>query len=202
MTPRVHNLDTDIFTVSNLFTAAECQQLIEQGEGMGFKAAPVATSSGLQMMTGIRNNDRAVFEDADFARSVWERVQAYVPPQMDGCRVRGLDSRFRFYRYDPGQRFKRHKDGRVQVANGDTSRLTFLIYLNDGYVGGETVFSDHTFENGQTDIHEIRVSGTQDMGLFFVHERKHEGAPIQSGRKYVLRTDVLYEGSPVLGVDA
>jgi hypothetical protein len=34
------------------------------------------------------------------------------------------------------------------------------------------------------------------MGLLFVHERKHEGAPVTSGRKYVLRTDVMYESRP------
>jgi hypothetical protein len=35
------------------------------------------------------------------------------------------------------------------------------------------------------------------MGLFFKHERWHEGAPVRSGRKYVLRTDVLYKALPL-----
>lgn len=189
-------IDKDIFTVSDLFMPLECQELIAKGEAIGFEAASVTTSSGPQMMTGIRNNDRVIMEDQAFARAVWERVQAMVPQEIEGCRVRGLDERFRFYRYDPGQRFKRHADGSVEAADGGKSRLTFLIYLNDGYEGGETIFSDYTFEGGKTVVHETKVAATIGMGLFFVHERKHEGAPVTSGRKYVLRTDVMYEGTP------
>lgn len=30
------------------------------------------------------------------------------------------------------------------------------------------------------------------MALVFVHRHLHEGAPVIAGRKYVLRTDVMY----------
>jgi hypothetical protein len=30
------------------------------------------------------------------------------------------------------------------------------------------------------------------MALIFVHDQLHEGAAVVSGRKYVLRTDVMY----------
>ena len=192
MDPRVILIDKDIFTVSAVFTPLECEELIAKGEDIGFEAASVTTSSGPQMMTNVRNNDRVIMEDVSFAHSVWERVRSIVPQEIEGGAVRGLNERFRFYRYDPGQRFKRHVDGSVENAYGDKSRLTFLIYLNDGYEGGETIFSDYTFEGGKSVIHETRVASAIGMGLFFVHERKHEGAPVTSGRKYVLRTDVMY----------
>jgi hypothetical protein len=50
--------------------------------------------------------------------------------------VVGLNERFRFYRYDPGQHFAPHMDGCYQRANGEESQFTFLVYLNDGFVGG------------------------------------------------------------------
>ena len=197
MTPTVTVLDPDIFTISDLFTPDECRALIERGEAMGFEAATVRTHGGPQMMTAVRNNDRAVFDDPAMAESVWERVKAFVPAEIDGCRATGLYPEFRYYRYDPGQRFKRHKDGSVTTADGaQRSRLSFLIYLNVGYVGGETIFSDYEFEDGERAVHEIKVVPTIGMGLFFVHERKHEGAAVTEGRKYLLRTDVLYEASP------
>jgi len=196
MNASLNRLDDGIFTVRNLFTEEECRQLIAKGEALGFEAASVATSSGPQMMPGIRNNDRATFDDPDFAAALWDRVRAFVPQEIDGCQATGVNERFRFYRYDPGQRFKRHKDGSVETPSGELSRLSFLIYLNAGYEGGETIFSDYTFEAGKTITHEIKVSGETGMGLLFVHERKHEGAPVTSGRKYVLRTDVMYESRP------
>jgi hypothetical protein len=71
----LERFDADVFTVHGLFTAAECQQFIERGESVGFEAATVRTSGGPQMMTGIRNNDRAILDDPELALSVWERVR-------------------------------------------------------------------------------------------------------------------------------
>ena len=189
-------LDADIFTVSAVFDVEECRELIARGESIGFEAASVATASGAQMLTHIRNNDRVTWEDATFTADLWERVRAYVPQQMDGFAVVGLNPRLRFYRYDVGQRFKRHQDGRVQTAEGQISRLSFLIYLNEEYTGGETRFRDYTHTPDGILTHEIVVVPQTGMGLFFVHERKHEGASLLSGRKYLLRTDVLYAGAP------
>ncbi|HLK55943.1 MAG TPA: 2OG-Fe(II) oxygenase [Chthonomonadaceae bacterium] len=195
MTSLVTVLDKDIFTVSNLFTPEECRQLIDKGEAMGFEAASIRLPDGAQMMPNVRNNDRAIYHDPEFAHAVWERVRAFVPPQIEGCRATGLYEEFRFYRYDPGQRFKRHKDGYVETERGERSSLSFLIYLNTDYEGGETIFRDYTYENDTANVHEIRIVPEVGMGLFFVHERKHEGSAVISGRKYLLRTDVLYEAT-------
>ncbi len=76
------------------------------------------------------------------------------------------------------------------------SRLSFLIYLNVEYTGGETKFRDYTHTLDGILTNEIVVVPQTGMGLFFVHERKHEGAPLLGGRKYLLRRDVLYAGAP------
>jgi predicted 2-oxoglutarate/Fe(II)-dependent dioxygenase YbiX len=188
----VTTLDKDIFTVAGIFTEDECSDLIAKGEALGFEAATVQLSSGPKMMTNVRNNDRVTFDDAAFAGEIWQRVADSVPAEIDGWKAVGLNERFRFYRYDPEQRFKRHKDGIVALSGGEESRLSFLIYLNDDYEGGETTFSDHRFQNGRTITDTIKVSPETGMGLFFVHQRWHEGAPVTRGRKYLLRTDVMY----------
>ncbi len=193
-------LDVNVFTVADVFDVEECRELIARGEGIGFEAASVAMASGAQMLPHIRNNDRVTWEDATFTADLWERVRAYVPQEMEGFAVVGLNPRLRFYRYDVGQRFKRHQDGRVQTAEGPISRLSFLIYLNEDYTGGETKFRNYTHTPEGILTHEIKVVPQTGMGLFFVHERKHEGAAIESGRKYLLRADVLYAGAPLLEV--
>jgi len=150
------------------------------------------------MVTGIRNNDRAIVEDPTLADAVWERVRDLVPAEIDGCRATGLYPQFRFYRYDPGQRFKRHKDGSVTSPDGSQrSRLSFLIYLNANYEGGETIFSDYEYTlDGETITRSTTIHPEVGMALFFIHERRHEGASVISGRKYLLRTDVYYEAAP------
>lgn len=96
MTPTVTHLDKDIFTIASLFTPDECRALIERGEAIGFEAATIRTQGQSQMMTAIRNNDRAVFDDPAMAESVWERVKGFVPAEIDGCRATGLYPSFAF----------------------------------------------------------------------------------------------------------
>jgi len=68
----------------------------------------------------------------------------------------------------------------ISANNGHESRLTFMVYLNDDYSGGDTLFN-HVF-----------IRPEQGMALLFIHEQKHESTPITAGTKYVLRSDVLY----------
>ena len=190
----VERLDADIFTVADVLSAAECAALIERAEALGFAAASVATRTGPRMLTGIRNNDRVDLEDDELRAFLWERVRGVLPPDVDGFPVVGLHHRLRFYRYDPGQRFKRHRDGRVTTEAGEVSRLTLMFYLNDGYAGGETTFRESEFDAAVARI--ATVTPAAGMALAFVHERWHEGTEVRSGRKYVLCADVLYAGAP------
>ena len=188
------SLAVNLWTVADLLTPQECEQLIARGEGLGFEAATVSMAAGAQMMPQVRNNDRVVFDDPALANTYWERVRAHVPPTLDGCEAAGLNERFRYYRYDPAQRFNAHRDGSVERSPGERSRITFMVYLNDGFEGGETNFYSETRVNGLREL-VASVKPAAGMGLFFAHEWWHEGARVVSGRKYVLRTDVMYRAT-------
>ena len=92
----------------------------------------------------------------------------------------GLNERWRFYRYDPGQAFRWHRDGAYERNALERSRLTFMVYLNEDFAGGETRFE--TFA----------VRPRTGTALVFLHPLLHEGAEIERGRKYVMRSDVMY----------
>jgi hypothetical protein len=175
-------ISDDIFTVSAFFSPSECAGYIGLGESRGFDDAPVETSMGPTMMKDIRNNSRVMFDDRCLAQLVWERAFPFVPRTIANHSAVGVNERFRFYRYDPGQRFRWHRDGYFERANRERSRLTLMVYLNDDFEGGETRFE------------ECRIRPVQGKALFFVHHLMHEGAAVLSGRKYVLRTDVTYSG--------
>jgi hypothetical protein len=181
----------NLFTVAGLLTPDECQRLIDRAERMGFAAATVAMATGPQMMTNVRNNDRVTFDDPALADWLWERAQAHVPQALAGSMATGLNERLRFYRYDPSQRFKAHRDGIVERSPTERSRLTFMVYLNSGAEGGQTVFYSEDRVDGRRRV-VASIDPQVGTGLFFAHEWWHEGANVISGRKYVLRTDVMY----------
>jgi len=191
MTRELQQIDDDIFTVSNILGRDECLDLIARAESLGFEAASVRTSSGPQMMTAIRNNDRVVFRDAGLAQEMWVRIHSFLPV-LDGQIAYGVDTQLRIYRYFPGQQFKRHKDGAVTNEMGQTSKLSYLIYLNDDCDGGATTFRDYRDVNGTREKTEVSVMPATGTALLFRHERWHEGTPVVTGSKYVLRSDVFY----------
>jgi hypothetical protein len=175
-------ISDDIFTLSDFFSTSECADYIRMCESLGFGEAPIETSFGPRMMKDVRNNSRAMVDDSSLAQLVWERASQYVPQTLRGHRAIGVNERFRFDRYDPGQTFRWHRDGYFERPNGERSRLTLMVYLNDDFIGGETRFEQSVIKP---------VSG---MALCFIHHLAHEGAEVKHGRKYVMRTDVMYSG--------
>ncbi len=181
----------NLFTVAGLLTRDECRRLIDQGEGMGFEAASVAMAAGPRMMTSVRNNDRVTFDDPALAEWLWQRARPHVPATLGGSVAAGLNERLRFYRYDASQKFNAHRDGVVERSPTERSRLTFMVYLNDGVEGGQTVFYSEERAAGLRKV-VASIDPRIGTGLFFAHEWWHEGAKVVFGRKYVLRTDVMY----------
>lgn len=95
----------------------------------------------------------------------------------------GLNTRLRFYKYYPGERFSPHHDLAYEASKTIRTFLTVIIYLNDEYEGGQTKF--------ESQVVEPRTG----MALIFPHELRHEGISVIADIKYVLRTDVMFECS-------
>jgi predicted 2-oxoglutarate/Fe(II)-dependent dioxygenase YbiX len=168
-----------VFSIPSFLSHTECVDLIALAESRGFVSAGVRTSEGQKAMPLVRNNERAMIESTTWASNIWNRLAAIALPTLDDEKPVGLPKALRFYKYSNGQRFKMHKDG-PWTEGGFSSKLTFLIYLNDGFVGGATDFRDFS------------VSPEMGNALLFIHDTWHEGASVTEGVKYVLRSDVLY----------
>ena len=176
--PLVHHSDR-VFCIPSFLDGDECASLIALAESTGFGAAGVRTAVGQKAMPMVRNNERTLVEAPGWVDTVWRRLSRVGLPALDGQSAVGLPKDLRFYKYSPGQRFKMHKDG-PWTERGLTSRLTFLVYLNDCFVGGETDFRD------------FKVSPRAGNAVLFIHDTWHEGAAVTEGVKYVLRSDILY----------
>lgn len=174
-----------VFVIHNFLTPEECANYVRVTEASGYSAAPITTAGGFVMMPEIRNNERVMIDNRDWAAKLWNRAKPLIPSPFKGHDAIGLNERFRFYRYDEGHTFRPHIDGHF-ARNDERSQLTFMVYLNGECEGGETViyFS--------SDGAELRVKPETGKALVFYHYLLHEGAPVTDGRKYVLRTDVMY----------
>jgi len=172
-----------VFTIPNFLSPAECVELIGLAEANEFEAASVRTQSGPQLMANVRNNQRVMFNSPEWKQRLWTRLSLENLPVFAGnAEAVGLPANLRFYKYSAGERFKMHKDGPWKEG-GLVSQLTFLVYLNDGFSGGRTDFRDFV------------IQPSAGMALLFIHDTWHEGEKVDSGTKYVLRSDVLYSAA-------
>ena len=168
-----------VFQVPGALTATDCAALMALAQAHGFEAAQVRAEAGTRAMPQVRNNQRAQLPAPDWVARLWQLLQTWPLPTLQGQRPVGLPRDLRFYAYAPGQRFKMHKDGPWR-EDGRVSQLTLLVYLNDG------------FEGGATDFRDFAVVPRTGDALLFVHDTWHEGQAVTRGHKYVLRSDVMY----------
>lgn len=177
--------------VKNVLSQEECESLVARGRLAGFEAAKVNHYGEQRMMSAIRNNDKFEFVDADLAARVERSARAALgsdfPEIFSQKAFAGAGDHFRMYRYAPGQFFKPHKDGSFD-AGASESEITALFYLNDAD-GGETVLMP--YGAGQAWAHVAIAPRRGDL-LLFDHNCWHEGRPVASGEKLVLRTDLFY----------
>ncbi|MBZ0287412.1 MAG: 2OG-Fe(II) oxygenase [Anaerolineae bacterium] len=179
------------FVLRYVLTAEECAAYIALSEQIGYEPATITTAAGAELRPDIRNNDRVIHDDPTLAEKLWPLVADALPPWVGDRPVVGFNERFRFYRYDPGQRFDWHFDGAFERENGERSFYTVLFFLNDGFEGGETRFRVRDGDGVKT----VGVQPVTGHALIFRHEMLHEGSAVSAGRKYILRTDVMYSDS-------
>lgn len=171
-----------IFTVPDVLSGVECQRFIERIEAEQPTPAPITTLQGFVMRPDIRNNTRVMFDDPRLAADLFDRIALRLPTRLRRSRLVGVNERFRCYRYTPGQRFALHYDGSFVRNSQECSLLTFIIYLNEGFSGGQTAFPEQ----------DRCIHPQTGMALFFQHRILHEGCTVTSGAKYVLRSDIMY----------
>lgn len=182
------NLDRDapyILTVPDVLSAEECARLIDRIEELGPRTAPVNTLAGPQVKLGMRNNERVMFDDAELADLLYQRIADRVPSVIHGMTAYGANERIRCYRYKQGMRFAPHADAAFHRNDNDQSWYTLIVYLNDGFEGGNTTFIVEP---------EVSIEPERGKALLFQHPLVHEGSEVLSGVKYVVRSDVMYRG--------
>ncbi|ESP04149.1 hypothetical protein LOTGIDRAFT_237462 [Lottia gigantea] len=196
------------FGLYNVFTPKECKDFIKITEKRGYEEALVNIGAGRQLlMTNVRNSDRCIVDSHEDAEKIWQRIRDFIPSQWNERPVLGLNERLRFLRYDGGGYFKPHYDGSYIRENGEKSYITIQLYLNEattcwiikvvllwhqGFDGGSTTFISAMNEKERVEF----VPQTGSI-LVFQHDILHEGSELIKGRKYTMRTDVMFDNKKV-----
>lgn len=147
---KLENKKNPAFLISNVLTKEETKLLIDASENLGFQDAKEYCH-----LYRTRLNDRLMSDDSAFTDLVWSRVQDVLPQtyeieiykgHKETWKLKGLNARWRYCKYQKGHYFGRHIDGGYQKDNYNCSFFTFMLYLNsplDGdYEGGSTNFFD------------------------------------------------------------
>jgi prolyl 4-hydroxylase len=171
-----------VWTVEDALSPAACDAYIERMRGGAPEVAPIIGRHGVEVDLEVRNNTRVMWDDAAEANRLLEGVAAKVPERLSGLSLVGANPRLRLYRYGPGERHGAHWDTVVQFQGGAQSLVTLVFYLNEGFEGGETQFT----ELGQTIVPQ------RGRALLFQHRIVHIASEVQKGEKLVLRTDIVY----------
>ena len=145
MHSKIYSDQPIIMTFDEVFTAQECKEFIELSHQFAYEAALITINKDkAELRLNVRNNQRVIYDSDELSKQLFERLQSLLPAKLHGWNLAGLNERFRFYLYEKGQTFKPHYDASYEKNDWHSSQLSLLIYLNDAFEGGETIFYHDT----------------------------------------------------------
>jgi prolyl 4-hydroxylase len=163
---------------AQLFTPDECDFLMEVAEP-GFHASTVVDAQGRDVPDPLRSSDGAplhwMIEDPAI-NALNRRLAA-----VSGAAYEQAEAML-ILRYRPGQEYRRHFDALPGLDNQRI--LTALVYLNDGYAGGETEFPRAALKIRGERGDAIVFQNTQGDGRADPMS-EHAGLPVTQGVKYL-----------------
>lgn len=173
------SVSPDVVTFQSLFTDMECDFLISRAMPGLLPSKVVDPQTGELVPNPVRTSDAASFplvSESPAIHALCRRLAA-----ASGTHVKQGEP-LQILRYRPGQEYRAHFDA---IGNAENQRvLTFLVYLNYDFEGGETYFAKPG----------IRVKGRKGDGLLFRNadadgrpdpNSQHSGLPVTAGEKFL-----------------
>lgn len=211
-----------LYSCSNILTKRECDEIFQNCSNERLQKMNIQYQSG-------RNNSRLVCFDRSLSDYIWEKLQPIFEFTFTECQLipfgfdvlrgnwepSGVNEAFRLNQYSCKDEdfFSVHRDAQYCPSGDNRSIFSIVIYLNDGFVGGETVFyfpkytsasnkkglcieeeiaNNEGLENGYQKISVQPKCG--DCVMFspnILHESlkvKDSGLPLS---KYIIKTDIM-----------
>lgn len=181
--------------LNNALSPEECAGLLKRAKGENFQDIHIGEGED-----AIAKFNRAVVDDMELADALYDRVvsamedipelwerfsEASWTKQTSNVPVRAkrLNKKFHFLKYSYGDFTVPLRDGSYSNKE-EKSYVSMQVYLNDGFKGGMTSFRG-------TKKH-FDVKAKPGSILLFDQELRHEECEVVKGRRYVLRTEVVF----------
>jgi prolyl 4-hydroxylase len=169
----------EILSFGSLFTPEECRYLIEAAEPMLAPAVVIDPETGRQRPDPLRTADSVGFTpplETLAVQALNRRIAAVSGTRFDqGEPLQAL-------RYRPGGEYRPHFDAIPGFANQRVA--TMLVWLNDGFEGGETEFPEAGLKlrgaaGDSILFRNVGADGRRDPAS------GHAGLPVASGEKWL-----------------
>ena len=214
-----------ISEIENVLTKEECRDIIDNITDFNFQ-----DMSNKYDPKKERNNSRLLVLDKDLSRYLWNQVEDVLerviqensiklcPLGFDVLRGKwefcGLNEAIRVNRYssDRNEYFAPHKDAQYCPSGDERSIFSLVVYLNEGFQGGNTCYYLPKKPKEQTRAmtveEEIKAEGGLEdgfdrvivfpvtgMAVFFSQNILHESTPLvlreTTEYKFILKTDIM-----------
>lgn len=193
-------VDYTLIVVQNVLASKQCDVIQCFMPSVNCNNTTTAVAAGVhnEYPKEVRNNTRYLFKSNPLARSLWKTfAKALDSSELEEVRPAGfgtdgvwipvaVNSLFRLNRYEQDQHFSKHQDVGYCANNDSRTILSFIIYLNENFSGGETEF----YNNDDTVACTVRP--TLGTAVLFNHSMWHVAKPVVAGTKYLLRGDIMF----------
>jgi len=133
------------FIINDALEATECDALVHAAEGVGLLPDEPVGGSG-----SVLAHNLIWLADEVFIVGLYQRLVHLLPPSICGGKVRGINRRFRLYRYKPGALYRPHVSHFIPLfycprfLSICTAELTQLMFLDRWRVACFLFVASHT----------------------------------------------------------
>ena len=183
--------DSDIcIEVENCLTDIECYSKINSANHIGFVKIEGFNDED-------RRGQRYIFKTEHVQELLLNSTKKYIPEELTNngivYRLSHINKEIKILKYEKGDHFKgKHCDG-THVENIDgachKSLLTLIVYLNEGYKGGQTTLCKDLYKKKSD---EVEIKPRIGKIVILSQTIPHYAKTVTQGIKYLLMADIMY----------
>lgn len=163
-----------IYIIKNYLTDDECDNYISNINNL-------KTSDDRKFSSSCEFYN-SCFKDYDIAAIFLKRL-SILPIHLE---ISNVNPYIAYAYYKTNEVFGLHTDtGTIDHVKNLCTGFVLLIYLNDGFSGGQTLFYDDKFN------HLVTVRPEKGMALIFDIDMLHEANKVDEGEKYWMGADLM-----------